>query len=76
MVFAGCWFFLPVISLIPMGMNWWMLLARESAPWDRERGLVAVQRPDGRFQQLLTFVAFLSLAGLYSSLPVWLVGTG
>jgi uncharacterized RDD family membrane protein YckC len=69
-VYAGCAFYLPLVSLILMGLNGRRLLAQESAAWDGKRGLVAVQRSNSLVQQLLTFAAFVSLAGLYFWLAI------
>jgi len=63
---AGCWLYLPGgVSLIPMGISGYMLLVEDTTSWDRRRGLVAVQRLDSWVQGLLTFAAFVGLAGLY-----------
>ena len=53
----GCGFYVPLISVVAVGYNFFRLRAKGAAPWDQRRGLVAAQRPNSPKQVALTCLA-------------------
>ena len=59
---AGCGFYLPLISLITIGNNYFRLREKGATSWDEIRGLVAVQRPNSAKQAMLIVMALIPVA--------------
>jgi uncharacterized RDD family membrane protein YckC len=59
---GGCGLYIPVAVLVLMASGFRVLRRNGATPWDERGELVAVQRPAGWVQTLLTLLAFLSVA--------------